>query len=123
MIWDALALVNGGTLLLGILGALAYGWWFFAIAPPADTSYTPTTEGIPVVVNHRPLPCQVHGCHGRRSHRHLVCPACWKRVPKHLRADVYHSWDQFQAGSPGGFLAWQAARTRCLEAVNEGQTV
>ena len=77
---------------------------------------TPTTEGNSMA-KLRPVPCQAKGCAGWRSHRHPVCPACWKRVPKHLRSDVYRTWDQFQAGAPDGYLRWLSARHKCLESL------
>lgn len=115
--WELLGLFNGFTLLLLVLGVAAYGWWYLAISSPAETAYSPTTEGQTIVAKLRPLQCEVKGCGGFRSHRHLVCPACWRRVPKHLRADVYRSWDAFQAGRPNGYLRWMSARQKCLESL------
>lgn len=115
---ELLGWFNGGTLLVLVLGAALYGWWFLAISSPArDTSYNPTTEGQTIVAKLRPLPCEVPGCSGWRSHRHLVCPSCWKRVPNDLRAEVYRSWDQFQSGRRSGYLRWLAARQKCLESL------
>ena len=124
MMWTLLGAINGGVLLALILGAclLASAW---CLGPAKQsTAYNPTPEGetvtstVPGTVSKlRPFPCEVAGCKGMRSARHLVCPACWKRVPKPLRANVYRTWDQFQARQPDGYLRWMAARQRCLESL------
>jgi len=120
MMWTLLGAINGGVLLAIVLGAclLAVAW---CLGPAKQsTAYNPTAEGETVtstVRQLRPFPCEVPGCQGKRSARHLVCPACWKQVPKPLRADVYRTWDQFQARQPNAYLRWMAARHRCLEAL------
>lgn len=118
--WTLLGAINGGVLLALILAALLLASAWCLGPAKQNTAYNPTTQGDSVtrtVRTLRPLPCEVKGCAGMRSHRHLVCPACWKRVPKHLRADVYRTWDQFQARKPDGYLRWMAARQRCLESL------
>lgn len=118
---ERIAWINGVVLLvlvlMLVLALLAYGWWFLAIAEPPETAYNPTTEGIPAVAKLRPLPCERPGCHGARSHRHLICPACWREVPKHLRNDVYRTWDDFQGRRENGYLHWITARRKCLESL------
>lgn len=119
---ELLGWINGGTFLLLVAGIGLYGWWYLAIAEPEDNAYNPTTEG-ETMPKLRPLPCQVKGCKGFRSHSHLVCPSCWRRVPKHLRDDVYRQWDLFSRGSGNGYLRWLTARQKCLESVREVQTL
>ena len=111
MIWQALGAINGGVVLAFVLVAAVLGGRYLK---------NPTTEGktVPTTVRLlRPLPCQVDGCQGKRAQRHLVCPACWRRVPKHLRSNFYRTWDQFQSGNPSGYVRWLAARQRCLESL------
>ena len=120
MIWTLLGAINGGVLLAGVLGACLLAVAYCLGPAKQSTAYNPTTEGETVtstVSKLRPFPCEVAGCQGMRSARHLVCPACWKRVPKHLRADVYRTWDQFQGRQPDGYLRWLAARQKCLESL------
>ena len=124
MIWSLLGAINGGVLLAIVLGGLLVAWGYLTGPARQSTAYNPTTEGetvtstVPATVRQlRPFPCEVPGCQGKRSARHLVCPACWKRVPKPLRANVYRTWDQFQARQPDGYLRWMAARQRCLESL------
>ena len=120
MMWTLLGAINGGVLLAIVLGGLLVVWAFATGPARQRTAYNPTIEGESVartVTLLRPFPCEVKGCRGMRSARHLVCPACWKRVPKRLRADVYRTWDQFQARQPNAYLRWMAARQRCLESL------
>ena len=109
--WTLLASINGGVVLAVGLGAMLLGVRYLK---------NPTTEGetVPTTVRLlRPYPCKVDACAGMRAQRHLVCPACWKRVPKPLRAEFYRTWDQFQSGNPSGYVRWLAARQRCLESL------
>ncbi|WP_406046572.1 hypothetical protein [Kribbella sp. NBC_00889] len=121
MMWTLLGAINGGVLLALILAALLLASAWCLGPAKRNTAYNPTVEGtstVPrTVAKLRPFPCEVAGCQGMRSARHLVCPACWKRVPKHLRADVYRQWDAFQGRQPGGYLRWMAARQKCLESL------
>jgi hypothetical protein len=120
VIWTVLGGINGGILLAIVLGACLLGWRYLTGPVSTSTAYNPMTEGDSVartVSLLRPYPCKVEGCAGMRAQRHLVCPACWKRVPKRQRADFYRTWDQFQAGSPKGYVRWLAARQKCLESL------
>ena len=115
--WTALAAINGGVLLALVLGALLLCSAYCLGPAKRSTAYNPMTEGETVartVRLLRPHPCKVDGCEGMRAQRHLVCPACWKRVPKPLRAQFYRTWDQFQSGNPKGYVRWLAAREKCL---------
>jgi hypothetical protein len=121
--WQLLGAINGGVVLALVLGGLLLAWGVSRGPDRRSTAYVPTTEGetvstVPETVRQlRPYPCEVPGCKGKRSARHLVCPACWKQVPKPLRAEVYRTWDQFQARQPDAYLRWMTARQKCLEAL------
>lgn len=120
MIWHLLGAINGGVLLALVLAGLLLGWAHLIGPVRESTAYDPTTQGDSVartVSRLRTMPCEAPGCKGMRSARHLICPACWKRVPKPVRAQVYRTWDQFQGGQPGGYLRWMAARQKCLESL------
>jgi hypothetical protein len=112
VIWQALGSINGAVVLAVVVLGVA-----LVLRPQR---HNPTTEGEPMPATVRllrPLPCQVDGCAGTRAHRHLVCPACWRRVPKDLRSNFYRTWDQFQSGSPKGYVRWLAARQKTLESL------
>ena len=102
----SLGWVNGGVVLAVVL-----------VVMTALVFRKPTTEGNAAVRDLRPFPCNIEGCKGKRSARHLVCPACWRRVPKSLRSEFYKTWDQAQVGRPNGYLRWLAARQKCLESL------
>ena len=120
MIWTFLGAINGGVLLAGVLCGLLLAVAYCLGPAKQSTAYSPMTAGETVslsVRQLRPFPCEVEGCKGRRSARHLVCPGCWRHVPEPLRSEFYRAFGKMQAGHPDAYRKWLAVRQKCLESL------
>lgn len=59
--------------------------------------------------------CPAEGCDGRVRTDELLCPSCWKRVPKRTRDEVWRTWKAVQQN--GGRPQWKAYETVAASAI------
>lgn len=78
----------------------------YATCPHADAfRKKPRTKGA----------CPAEGCNGRVRESELLCPPCWKRVPKRQRDEVQRTWKAVQAG--GGRAQWKSYESAGASAI------
>jgi len=54
------------------------------------------------------------GCSRSVKFGHLMCGACWRKVPKDVQTRVYRSWRAVQAGRPDAMTDYDAAKADAI---------
>ena len=76
----------------------------------------------PLLGSDRPMstrkPCP-SGCGRTVAPGHLMCPGCWREVPKHLQLDVHRTWRRWRRdlGNAELMLAYKDASDAALGAI------
>lgn len=65
------------------------------------------------------LACPVGCGRSRRRAAELLCPICWRKVPKPLQRAVYRAWDARQKSprDEGRIAAHEAAKAAAIRSV------